>query len=81
MFLLSEEHNTNFSQLVMPFVDNMPEILIVQLICFVPSIETTGSENSQETRIIATFLVKEPETNKTTDHTRFQKACLTKTSK
>lgn len=63
-FLLSEEHNTNFSQLVMPFVDNMPEILIVQLICFVPPVETTGSENSQEPRIIATFLVKKPETNR-----------------
>ncbi len=58
----SEEQSTNFSQLVMPFVDNMPEILIVQLICFVPSVETTGSENSQEPRIIATFLVKKPET-------------------
>lgn len=43
----------------MPFVDNMPEILIVQLICFVPSVKTTGSENSQEPRVIATFLEKE----------------------
>lgn len=58
-FLLSEECNTNFSQLVMPFVDNVPEILIVQLICFVPSVETTGSENSQEPRVITTFLEKE----------------------
>lgn len=63
--MLSEKRNTNFSQLVMPFVDNMPEILIVQLIRFVPSVETTGSENSQEPWVIATFLEKEPETNKT----------------
>lgn len=56
---MSEELNTNFSQLVMPFVDNMTEILIVQLICFVPSVETTGSENSQEPRVIATLLEQE----------------------
>lgn len=39
-------------------MNNMSEILIVQLICFIPSVESTGSENSQEAWIIATLLVK-----------------------
>lgn len=42
----------------MPFVHNMPEILIVQLVCFISSVKSTGSENSQEAWIIATLLVK-----------------------
>lgn len=34
----------------------MPEVLIIQLICFVPSIETCGSEDGQEARVIDTLL-------------------------
>lgn len=63
--MLWSECDTNFSQFVMPFVDNMPKILIVQLIRFVPAIKTTGSENSQEPWIIATLLEKKPETYNT----------------
>lgn len=40
-----EARNTNFSQLVMPFVNDVSEVLIVELVRLISSVEATGSEN------------------------------------
>lgn len=45
-----------FSQHVVPFVHHMPEVLIIQLICFVPAIEACGSEDGQESWVIDALL-------------------------
>lgn len=47
---------THFSQLVVPFVHHVSEVLIVQLVGFVPSVEACGSENGQEAWVVTTLL-------------------------
>lgn len=51
-----DQRRAHFSQHVVPLVHHMPEVLIIQLICFVPSIKTCGSEDGQEARVIDTLL-------------------------
>lgn len=47
---------THFSQLVVPFVHHVSEVLIVQLVGFVPSVEACGSEDGQEAWVVTTLL-------------------------
>lgn len=54
----------HFCQHVMPFVHHMPEVLIIELISFVAPVEARGSEDGQESRVIAAFLRSHNNENK-----------------
>lgn len=42
----------------MPFVNHVSEVLIVELVCLIPSVKAAGSENGQEPWVIAALLAK-----------------------
>ena len=41
---------------VVPLVDHVSEVLVVQLVGLVPSVEASGSEDGQEARVVGALL-------------------------
>ena len=40
----------------MPLVDHVSEVLVVQLVCLVPSVEARGPEDGQEAGVVGALL-------------------------
>ena len=50
------EITTHLGEFVLPLVADVPEVLVVQLVCLVAGLGPAGPQHSDEARVVATFL-------------------------